>query len=264
MDPTVGRGLRLGSSHSTLSGNGGSSTGAPTLPLMFDVDVIIPVRNEREALPWLLSRVPEGARALVVDNGSTDGSGELAASLGATVVRETVPGFGSACHAGLVAASRPIICFVDGDGSIDPALMHLVVDPVRDGSMDLMLGARRPVRGAMTTHQKVANRVLAREMSRRTGIRFTDLGPMRAMRREELVMLDMRDRRSGWPLEMVLKAAGAGWRIAEVGVAYEPRKGGRSKVTGTVRGTFGAVRDMGRLLADDRSSSGPPPRLGRR
>ncbi len=217
---------------------------------MGDVDVIVPVRNERDALPWLLERIPQGVRVIVVDNGSTDGSGELAASLGATVVRESVPGFGSACFAGLMAASRPIVCFIDGDGSIDPVSIPVVVEPIRAGTVDLMIGARRPVPGAMKMHQKVANRFLAREMQRRSGVAFSDLGPLRAMRREELLALDMRDRRSGWPLEMVLKAARANWRIAEVGVAYQPRKGGRSKVTGTVRGTITAVRDMGRLLVD--------------
>ena len=220
---------------------------------MFDVDVIVPVRNERDALPWLLSRVPSGVHVIVVDNGSTDGSGQLAASLGATVVEEPVPGFGSACFAGLMAARRPIVCYVDGDGSIDPSLISTVVDPVRAGTEDLMIGARRPARGAMKVHQKVANRVLAREMRRRTGVAFTDLGPLRAMHREELVSLDMQDRRSGWPLEMVLRAAKAGWSIGEIGVPYQPRKGGRSKVTGTVRGTITAVRDMGRLLVDDRA-----------
>jgi dTDP-L-rhamnose 4-epimerase len=102
----------------------------------------------------------------------------------------------------------------------------------------------------MTVHQRVANRVLAFELRRRCGLRLTDLGPMRAARREALLALDLRDRRSGWPLEMVLRAAAAGWRIDEVPVRYERRRGGRSKVTGTVRGTWGAIRDMRAQLRD--------------
>ncbi len=218
---------------------------------MFDVDVIIPVLNEAEALPWLLPRLPPGARAIVVDNGSTDGSGDVAASLGAVVVREDRPGFGSACFAGLMAAEREIVCFLDGDGSTDPTHVPLVTDRVRAGTVDLMLGARRSVPGAMTLHQRLANRVLAFELRRRTGAAMTDLGPLRAARREPLIGLGLLDRRSGWPLEMVLRASAADWRIAEIGVPYEPRKGGRSKVTGTLKGTIGAVHDMSRLLADD-------------
>jgi glycosyltransferase involved in cell wall biosynthesis len=218
---------------------------------VFDVDVIIPVLNEAEALPWLLPRLPEGARAIVVDNGSSDGSGDIAVSLGALVVREDRPGFGSACFAGLMAADREIVCFLDGDGSIDPANIPVVVDPIRANTVDLMLGARRPAKGAMTLHQRLANRVLAFELRRRTGAAMTDLGPLRAARRESLIALELRDRRSGWPLEMVLRASQANWRIAETGVPYEPRKGGQSKVTGTLKGTIRAVHDMSRLLADD-------------
>lgn len=209
---------------------------------MFDVDVILPVLNEAEALPWVLSRLPAGVRAIVVDNGSTDGSGAVAASLGAMVVQEPVPGFGSACFAGLMAAKAEIVCFLDADGSIDPQHIPLVVDPVGRGVVDLMLGARRPVPGAMKVHQRVANRYLAFELRRRTGGGMTDLGPLRAARRDALIALDLRDRRSGWPLEMVLRASRAGWRINEIGVPYAPRRAGKSKVTGTVKGTLWALR----------------------
>ena len=117
------------------------------------------------------------------------------------------------------------------------------------GEADLVLGARRPLAGAWPLHARVANRVLARRLRRRTGATLTDLGPMRAARRDAVLALGIGDRRFGWPLEMVVRAAAAGWRIAERPVAYHPRAGGRSKVTGTMRGTVRAVRDMRAVLA---------------
>jgi glycosyltransferase involved in cell wall biosynthesis len=207
-------------------------------------DVILPVLDEREALPWVLERMPAGYAPLVVDNGSTDGSGELAARLGARVVREPRPGFGAACFAGLVHATGDVVCFMDCDGSFDPGELPRVAEPVLDGEADLLLGARRPVaRGAWPLHARAANALLALELRRRTRFPLHDLGPMRAARREALLALELRDRRFGWPLEMVLRAAAAGWTIREVPVSYHPRAG-RSKVTGTVKGTMRAVRDM--------------------
>ena len=211
-------------------------------------DVVLPVLNERDAIPWVLGRMPDGYVPIVVDNGSTDGSGELAAALGARVVREEVPGFGAACFAGLTAATADVVCFMDCDASFDPRELPRVADPVLGGSADLMLGARRPTtRGAWPLHARAANTVLALELRRRTRVPLHDLGPMRAARREALLGLGIRDRRFGWPLEMVLRAAAAGWTIAEVPVAYHPRDG-KSKVTGTLRGTVRAVTDMTRLL----------------
>jgi len=218
------------------------------VPLPVDVDVVLPVLDERGALPRLLASLPPGHRAIVVDNGSTDGSGDLARSLGATVVQEPRRGFGAACFAGLVAASAPVVAFCDADGSFDLAQLPLVTGPVLAGSADLVLGARHPTtRGAWPPHARLANRVLALELRRRTRVPLTDLGPMRAASREGLLGLGLVDRRSGWPLEMVLKAVAAGWRLHEVQVDYSPRIG-RSKVTGTVRGTARAVRDMAGAL----------------
>jgi glycosyltransferase involved in cell wall biosynthesis len=211
-------------------------------------DVVLPVLDEVDALPWVLSRMPEGYRALVVDNGSTDGSPEVARSLGALVVLEPRRGFGAACWAGLAAARADVVCFMDCDGSLDPAELPSVVAPVAGGRADLCLGARRTDRGAWPAHARVANRALSLELRRRTGLRLHDLGPMRAARRQALLDLGMLDRRSGWPLEMVLRAARAGWTVAEVEVRYRARTGGRSKVTGTVAGTMRAVRDMAGVL----------------
>jgi glycosyltransferase involved in cell wall biosynthesis len=212
------------------------------------MDVVLPVLNEAGALPWILGRVPVGDRAIVVDNGSSDGSADIARAHGATVVDEPRRGFGAACWAGLVAADDEIVCFMDADASLDPADLHLVAGPIERGEADLVLGRRRAERGAWPVHARLANRYLAREVSRRTGVSLRDLGPMRAARREALLALGIEDRRFGWPLEMVLRASRAGWRIVEVDVPYRPRTG-RSKVTGTVRGTAQAVRDMRAVLA---------------
>ena len=215
-------------------------------------DVILPALDEAEALAWVLPRMPEGYRPIVVDNGSTDATASVAQHLGATVVVEPLQGFGSACWAGLQAATAEVVCFMDADASFDPRQLPRVAEPVLDGRADLVLGARQLVPGSGRAtwpwHLRLANRVLAAELRRRSGVPLHDLGPMRAARREPLLSLGLRDRRSGWPLEMVLLAAGAGWRIAEVPVDHRPRVG-RSKVTGTVRGTARAVGDMSRLLA---------------
>jgi len=211
-------------------------------------DVILPVLNEADSLPGVLGRLPSGYRPIIVDNGSTDGSAEVAIRLGATVVIEPCAGFGSACYAGLTAATDDIVCFMDADGSLDGADLPAVAGPVVQGRADLVVSARRASPGAWPAHARVANRLLAREVRRRTGLRLQDLGPMRAARRTALIDLDLRDRRFGWPLEMVVRAHEQGWRVVEVQVAYRPRTGGRSKVTGSFAGTVRAARDMARIL----------------
>ncbi|MFE2237471.1 glycosyltransferase family 2 protein [Streptomyces sp. NPDC059442] len=212
------------------------------------VDVVLPCLDEAEALPWVLARIPSGWRPIVVDNGSTDDSAALAARLGATVVRESRRGFGAACHAGLLASDAEFVCFCDCDASLDPGLLPGLVAGVRDGSADLVLGRRRPAaRGAWPAHARAGNAALSRLLRRRTGLRLRDLGPMRAARREALLGLGLSDRRSGYPLQMVVRASDAGWRVREVDVPYLPRAG-RSKVTGTWKGTWQAVRDMRRVL----------------
>lgn len=226
------------------------------------VDVILPCLNERGALPWVLSRIPAGYRAIVVDNGSTDGSAELAASLGAVVIAEDRRGFGAAAHAGLLAATAEFVAFCDCDGSLNPAELPALLAPVMDGTAELVLGSRQPQRGSWPLHARIANIVLAWRLRRLTGERVTDLGPMRAARRVELLSLGLEDRRSGYPLEMFLKASLRGWRIVEMPVPYAPRTG-KSKVTGTVRGTVTAVRDMSvQLKAAAAASPSRPVRTG--
>jgi glycosyltransferase involved in cell wall biosynthesis len=209
-------------------------------------DVILPVLDEAAAIPGVLAAMPAGYRPIVVDNGSTDGSAAIAAGLGALVVDEPRRGFGAACFAGLLAADAAIVCFMDCDGSLDPDDLPGVVALLDQGA-DLAIGARRAARGAWPLHARIANLVLAHELRRRTGVALKDIGPMRAARRQALLDLDLRDRRSGWPLEMVVKAVAAGWSVVDAPVPYAERQG-RSKVTGTVRGTIQTIGDMGAIL----------------
>ncbi|GAA4378379.1 glycosyltransferase family 2 protein [Agromyces bauzanensis] len=214
------------------------------------IDLVLPCLDEEGALPWVLGRLPDGVRAIVVDNGSTDDSAAVARDLGALVVTEPRRGFGAAAHAGLEAADAPLVAFCDADASLDPAELPRLAAPLDRGEAELVLGRRRPTTsGAWPLHARLANRVLASRVSRRIGIRLRDLGPMRVAATSSLRALALRDRRSGYPLEMVLRAAAAGWRIREVDVAYAPRVG-RSKVTGTVRGTITAIADMSRVFAE--------------
>ncbi|MFF2520569.1 glycosyltransferase family 2 protein [Streptomyces liangshanensis] len=223
------------------------------------VDVVLPCLDEARALPWVLDRLPAGWRAIVVDNGSADGSAEIAARLGATVVHEPRRGFGAACHAGLLAAEAEFVCFCDCDASLDPGLLPAFVAEVAAGRADLVLGRRRPrARGAWPAHARAANVALSLLLRRRTGLRLRDLGPMRAARREALLDLALTDRRSGYPLQMVVRAADAGWRVTERDVPYLPRAG-RSKVTGTWRGTWQAVHDMRAVLAQEPVAGVPGP-----
>ena len=215
------------------------------------VDVVLPCLNEAEALPWVLARIPPTWRALVVDNGSTDGSPELARALGATVVRETRRGFGAACHAGLTAATADIVCFCDCDASLDPSLLVPFVREVRDGRGRPGARAAPPAGPGRLARARPGGQPRAR----------TDAAPPHgaaparprpAARRppgSSCSPSALTDRRSGYPLQMVVRAADAGWRVVEHDVPYLPRTGA-SKVTGTWRGTWQAVRDMSRVLAE--------------
>jgi glycosyltransferase involved in cell wall biosynthesis len=214
------------------------------------IEVILPCLDEAAALPWVLDRLPTGYHALVVDNGSTDGSAEIARARGADVLRVEQRGYGSACHAGLLAARAELVVIMDCDGSLDPADLPAIVQPVRAGEADLVVGRRRPQgRGAYPWTLRVANAALARRLRRRTGLMIFDSGPVRAGRRTILLSLGVQDRRSGYPVETLVRAAAAGLRVRQVDVTYLPRWG-RSKVTGTPLGAVRAVRDS--LQAFDR------------
>ena len=213
--------------------------------------VVLPCRNEAPALPDLLARMPAGYRVIVADNGSTDGSADVARALCAEVVTVPQPGYGAAVHAGLLATEPAdgVVCVMDADGSFDPADLRRVAAPVLAGEARLVVGRRRPTeRSAWPLHARLGNAVLARRVRATTGLAVHDIGPIRAATRSDLLALDVRDRRFGYPLELLLRAGRAGWPVLEIDVAYHPRAAGtRSKVTGSVLGTARAIRDMGRV-----------------
>jgi glycosyltransferase involved in cell wall biosynthesis len=207
------------------------------------IEVILPCLNEADALPWVLDRLPVGYHAFVIDNGSTDGSAQIARARGARTVRVRQRGYGSACHAGLLAGTAELVVIMDCDGSLDPVDLPAVIHPIQAGEADLVVGRRRARgRGAYPWTLRLANAALARQLRRRAGLEILDCGPVRAARRTTLLSLDVQDRRSGYPVETLVKAAAAGLRVRQVDVAYLPRLG-RSKVTGTPLGALAAVRD---------------------
>jgi glycosyltransferase involved in cell wall biosynthesis len=212
------------------------------------VDVILPCLDEAAALPGVLAGIPPGFGAVVVDNGSTDGSDVVAAQHGATVVREPRRGYGAAVHAGVERSAAEIVCVLDADGSLSAQDLLPLVDAVTNASVDLAVGRRVPLPGAWPTHARAANALLAK-LLRHKGIPVRDIGAIRVARRVELLALNVRDRAFGYPLEVLIRAAAANWTIREFDVGYGPRAAGtRSKVTGTVRGTARAVRDMSAVL----------------
>lgn len=215
------------------------------------VAAVLPALNEREALPHALRAVPEWIDAIVVDNGSTDATPDIARLLGAHVVAEPRRGFGAACKAGVDAAGdADIIVFMDADGTCDWGDVDALVEPIRKGKAHLVLGRRvRSLRerGAMPFHVSIATRVLGAACGRVAGVAVHDVPPYRAIRRDVLLDLDLKDRTYGWPLEMVIRAGREGYDVVEVPVRYKLRVG-QSKVTGTLRGTLGATARMAKVL----------------
>lgn len=213
------------------------------------VDLVIPALNERVALPLVLADLDRSLvrDVVVVDNGSTDGTAEVAASLGCVVVLEPRRGYGSACLAGLarLALAAPpadVIVFLDADYSDHPGELAQLLAPIAEERADLVIGSRtlgRAEPGALLPQQRFGNALAAFLIRRLYGATVTDLGPFRAIRGEALASLGMIDRDYGWTAEMQVKALKQGWRYAEVPVSYRRRKG-RSKIAGTVRGTIGA------------------------
>ena len=211
-----------------------------------EIAIIIPAHNEESPLPGVLAEIPAEAlgHVIVVDNGSTDRTAEMAEQAGVRVVGEPRAGYGYACAAGVRAAtdrSASVLVFLDGDGSFDPGQIGDLVRPIAAGQADLVLGSRpagdmEP--GAMPPHARFGNWLVARLMRLLYGLRVTDLGPFRAIRADLLARLGMREMTYGWPTEMMVKAARRGARVVEVPVRYRIRRGGRSKVSGTLRGTL--------------------------
>ena len=218
-------------------------------PVGRHITAILPALNEEACIGTVVRGVRERVdEVIVVDNGSDDRTAEIAAAEGATVVSEPVRGFGSACYAGLLAATGDVVCYLDADGSCAPGDIALVCDPVLDGAYDLCLGVRK---GAFHPALRVANRSLGLSIRALGGPVLRDIGPLRAIRRDVLLDLKLRDRAFAWPLEMVVLAAKADLRIGEVSVRYLPRIGGESKVTGSTRGALRVVRQMGALLVHE-------------
>ena len=208
---------------------------------MKHVTVVIPCLNESGAIDGVVTEVfAQGVgEVIVVDNGSTDGTPEVAVAAGARIVFEPVRGYGRACAAGLAAVggSAEVVCFLDGDGSDVPSFLSSIVGPVIDGSADFVMGSRlRGVReaGSMTPQQLLAGWLAGKLLQWTYGVRFTDMSPFRAMRVERLRSLDMIETTYGWNLEMQMRVAAEGLRILEVPVDHRVRRSGVSKVSGNL------------------------------
>lgn len=213
------------------------------------VTVVLPCVNEAESLPGVLAAIPAGYRPLVVDNNSTDDTAAVAHRLGADVVAEARPGYGAAVHAGVVAATTPVVAVLDADGSLDPAELPALITAL-DGGADLVIGRRRPVPGlSWPWHARLGTAAVCWRLRRRHGLPVHDIAPMRVVRRDALLRLGVTDRRSGYPLELLVRAAAAGWHVVERDVAYGPRTGGTSKVSGSLRGSVVAAIDFWRVIA---------------
>ena len=214
-------------------------------------DLVLPCRDEGPALRRLLPLVPDSFAVVVVDNGSSDDTAEVARGLGATVVVEERPGYGAAVHAGVEAATAEFVAVMDGDGSFDPVDLLALLEEVRAGRADMATGRRRPVgRGLWPWHARAGNALVLWWLRRRIGLPVRDIAPMRVCRRAALLALDVQDRRFGYPVELLQKAQRAGWTITERDVVYHPRaEGTRSKVSGSLRGTLRAAHDFARALS---------------
>jgi len=210
------------------------------------VSVIIPTHNEAQAIGRVLADLPSGlvTEVIVVDSNSTDATPEIAARMGAHVVREPRRGYGRACLTGLAAADSPdVVVFLDGDYSDRPSELPLLLAPITDGRADITLGSRLQKRGsadALPWHQVFGNRLAASLIKMLYGLNISDLGPFRAARADVLRALALEETTYGWAVEMILKGALAGFRVVEVPVSYYPRIG-KSKISGTLKGTVGAA-----------------------
>jgi glycosyltransferase involved in cell wall biosynthesis len=215
---------------------------------MMHSTLIIPTLNEAESIGPLLAEIPAEwlDQVIVVDNGSTDGTGEIARLAGVQVIQEPRRGYGYACAAGALAAEGDILVFMDGDGSFVPGEFPSLVAPIERGEADLVLGSRvlaNPHPDAMPSHQLIGNRLVVWLLQRQfgkmpAGIRLSDLGPYRAIPRDLLSSLNMQELTYGWSLEMIIKAARLGKRMVELPITYRPRYAGKSKVGGSLRGTI--------------------------
>lgn len=215
-----------------------------------DCDLILPCKDEATALPALLALVPARLDVIVVDNGSVDGTAEVAARYGARVVFEPVPGYGAAVHAGVLASTAEYVAVLDGDGSMDPRELEPMLASVVSGEATMALGRRRPVRpGVWPWHARAGNAAVVWWLRRRTALPVRDIAPVRVCRRADLLALGVQDRRFGYPVELLLAAHRAGWVLSESDVSYHPRAPGtRSKVSGSLVGSLRTARDFARVI----------------
>jgi glycosyltransferase involved in cell wall biosynthesis len=213
------------------------------------VTVVLPCLNEAASLPGVLAAMPEGYLPLVVDNNSTDDTAEVARRCGARVVAEARPGYGAAVHAGIVSATTQLVAVIDGDGSMDPGQLPGLVAELDRGA-DMAVGRRRPAPGVgWPWHARLGNAAVCWRLRTRHGIDVHDIAPMRVARRDAVLALGVTDRRSGYPLELLVRAAAANWRVIEHDVTYGARTGGKSKVSGSIRGSFIAALDFWRAIS---------------
>jgi glycosyltransferase involved in cell wall biosynthesis len=213
------------------------------------VTVVLPCLDEEESLPAVLAAIPAGYRVLVVDNNSTDDTAAVACRHGAEVVTERRAGYGAAVHAGVVAATTPIVAVIDADGSMDAADLPRLVAELGRGA-DLVTGRRRPVPGLHWPWvARIGTVVMSWRLRTRHGLPVHDIAPMRVARRADLLKLGVVDRRSGYPLELLVRAAAAGWRVVELDIGYGPRTGGKSKVSGSLRGSITAILDFWKVIS---------------
>jgi len=208
------------------------------------ISVIIAALNEEDAIGKVIDSVPKDLadEIVVVDNGSKDRTAEVATAAGARVVKEPIPGYGRAFRAGLrsISPQCEIVVFLDADGSDCPEMMDRIVQPIMEGTADFVIGSRTRGKrepGSMNFHQVIAGYMIGFMLHILYGVRSTDMGPFRAIRRDTLARLNLREETYGWPLEMQMRAARARVRTMEVPVNYRRRAGGHSKIAGTVRGS---------------------------
>ena len=208
-----------------------------------NASLVIPALNEEDSLPHVLDAINKDLllEVILVDGGSQDRTVAIAKDFGALVIKEPRPGYGRACAAGLATARGEIVIFMDADGADDPGQIPDLLAPITQGGADMVLGSRLAGSispGAMPWHQKFGNWLSAGLIRLLYGLPITDLSPFRAVLRTKLLDLNMQEMTYGWPTEMITRAARQGWSIIEVPVNYHPRLGGKSKISGTLRGTI--------------------------
>ena len=229
--------------------------------MAINISVIIPAINEEESLGFVLEHIPKNLveETIVVDGGSTDNTVTIAKEHGATVITQLKKGYGRACATGLGYAQTKCVAFLDADGADNPEDLVELIKHLEVTDADMVLGSRlagKMGRGAMPWHQKFGNWLAALLFRRLYGLQITDLSPFRLVNRQKLIDLNMQEMTYGWPTEMIAKAANHNWKIIELPVSYRPRYGGKSKISGTLVGTYKATYYILRTIFTLRGKKG--------